>query len=1020
MHIRAKHPEVANAAINVDRKKLQWSEEEVRRLAHSEAGLVIKGVRFINQELLALHPERSLEAIKGKRRLATYRSLVEELVKARRDSPPNDDDQDSSSSSDDGPSTPTPHRDSVAVDPDEASTSGVSDQMPDHAASTGPSPSRTFEEAEAFRQLSVYLTTLPPSVGAFGEIDKVIASRESMSSSAILAELEAILRVVFPPPQTGHTTLRKGPRTRNTEVISRRKRRRAEYARVQSGYKKDRSRQIKSTLSGEGEPFRVTRGFAEDFWKSLLTQPASRLPPLPAVKYRGPCCSLRTLWAPINYDEIKKSFPRNSSAAGPDKVTPRMLRALPWEFLVKLLNLFLWCGELPGALLKARTVLIPKKSNITSPGELRPITISNGLSRLFTKILSTRIKDSLELDPRQRGFQPIDGCMQNSTILDLILVSRRESVRGVHMASVDLQKAFDSIAHEALLGVLEYAELPALFVKLVHSMYLQAGTVLQYSDGCSDLIHPTRGVRQGDPLSPLLFNLGIDVLLKSLPDHLGVPIGGKLVNAAAFADDLLLFAETERGLQELLNVTIQVLHSLGLKVNFSKSFTLSIVPSGRDKKVKVVEHPFLVGGAPLRSLRVGEEFEYLGVTFSTNGRAKVTVVDELRKKLEYLTKAPYKPQQRLFALRCYLLPGVYHKLVLGKTNLGHLRRADILVRRYVRQWLDLPHDVPVGYFHADIKDGGLGVPSLRWAMPRLRVSRLKRFLVIYTNCLPAGGDLGKDIINLQISRWKHSMMYQGSPVDTKAREHRMWASRLYEAVDGRALAAANLVPTSHKWISDGTSMLSGRNFIHCIKARINALPARSRTSRGRPQYERVCRAGCSAQETPNHIVQQCFRTHAARVKRHDHLVSYLQRSLEQRGFEVALEPVYRLSSGVLKPDVVATKDGAATIIDAQIVGDNVNLGEAHMQKVTKYSSHALLSSVRSLTGVSQIRVTSCTLNWRGIWSQHSADELHRFGILGGKDLKVMAARVLQATYNCFSRYMCMTALSGVMQRTGVG
>jgi hypothetical protein len=108
------------------------------------------------------------------------------------------------------------------------------------------------------------------------------------------------------------------------------------------------------------------------------------------------------------------------------------------------------------------------------------------------------------------------------------------------------------------------------------------------------------------------------------------------------------------------------------------------------------------------------------------------------------------------------------------------------------------------------------------------------------------------------------------------------------------------------------------------------------------------------------VVQQCFRTHAARIKRHNNNVSYLERSPCKRGYTVSLEPIYKLSSGVLKPDVVATKDGVSTIVDAQIVGDSVDLGEAHVQKVLKYSNQDLLDSVKSLTDASEVRVTSCT------------------------------------------------------------
>ena len=65
----------------------------------------------------------------------------------------------------------------------------------------------------------------------------------------------------------------------------------------------------------------------------------------------------------------------------------------------------------------------------------------------------------------------------------------------------------------------------------------------------------TRGVKQGDCLSPLLFNLMLDELPDELPDHIRVEIGGCKINALGFADDIILLASSKAGMKFLIKNT---------------------------------------------------------------------------------------------------------------------------------------------------------------------------------------------------------------------------------------------------------------------------------------------------------------------------------------------------------------------------------------------------------------------------------------------------------------------------------
>lgn len=206
----------------------------------------------------------------------------------------------------------------------------------------------------------------------------------------------------------------------------------------------------------------------------------------------------------------------------------------------------------------------------------------------------------------------------------------------------------------------------------------------------------------------------------------------------AYADDLILVASTESGLQELLSIRSKFLRPCGLKANANKYLTVSIVNMPKEKKTFVdSEIKFKIGKNTIPSLKRSDEWKYLGVPFTPEGKSITKVEGNLIEKLNKLTKAPLKPQQRLWAARTIVIPSIMYQLTMGGISFGYLRSIDRTTRKYVRKWLNLPYDCPNAYIHANIKDDGLGIPSLRWKAPAegwFRLAKLAKSTCI--TCLP--------------------------------------------------------------------------------------------------------------------------------------------------------------------------------------------------------------------------------------------------------------------------------------------
>lgn len=579
------------------------------------------------------------------------------------------------------------------------------------------------------------------------------------------------------------------------------------------------------------------------------------------------------------------------------------------------------------------------------------------------------------------------------------------------LAAIDVSKAFDSVSHAAIRKVAEGIGLPKPMIEYLMFVYQHSATRLMGDDWTSAPIRPRRGVRQGDPLSPMLFNAVTHKLLQGLPEEVGVKLGETKTSAIAYADDLVLFASTSAGLQVLLDCTATFLERCGMTINANKCFTVSIKASAHLKKTAVDSNiRFHCGGQQIPTMARTNEWRYLGVSFTPEGRAKCRPVAMIRPLLDLLTKAPLKPQQRLYALRTCVIPKLYHQLALGAVTIGTLNKIDKVSREFCRQWLNLPHDVPSAYFHAAVRDGGLGIPAVRWIAPLLRRGRIIAASRTYFH------HGTEDFANEELAKCKKRLFDHGTLLNNSELISKRWAKKLHDSIDGIGLRESGYTAHQHQWVADGNKFLTGRDFINCIRVRINALPTASRTSRGRPQ-DRRCRAGCAAQETLNHVLQKCHRTHVARIKRHDAILAYMERRISRGGYTIHREPRIRTAAGLRKPDLVATLGHTAVVVDAQVVSEQADLFQAHQRKTLYYQTPEVLDELKAMYGVKDVIVTSATLSWRGIWGPASASHLKALGFVNNDDLKTIASRVLIGN---LAEFRLFNAATTVRARAGVG
>jgi hypothetical protein len=208
--------------------------------------------------------------------------------------------------------------------------------------------------------------------------------------------------------------------------------------------------------------------------------------------------------------------------------------------------------------------LLPKVQNATSIDQYRPIAMANFKFKVISKIIADRLASIMPsiISEEQMGFihdRNIKDCLCIASEAANLL--HNKSYGGNLALKIDISKAFDTLEWPFLLHVLKCFGFNNTFCNWIH-VILQSAFLSIYVNGKSEgYFNCSRGVRQGDPLSPLLFCLVEDVLSRSISrladtGVLDLMRGTRLVNVPShsfYEDDLMVFCKGKLSCVKALN-----------------------------------------------------------------------------------------------------------------------------------------------------------------------------------------------------------------------------------------------------------------------------------------------------------------------------------------------------------------------------------------------------------------------------------------------------------------------------------
>jgi exonuclease III len=227
---------------------------------------------------------------------------------------------------------------------------------------------------------------------------------------------------------------------------------------------------------------------------------------------------------------------------------------------------------------------IYKKKDKRDIANYRPITLLNTDYKIFTKTLAIKLSKTAPtvIHENQAGFIPGRSITAQIRLTQMIMnYAEAEEIGGV-IVSLDQEKAYDKITHDYLWKVLEKMNFPQHFIQTVRTIYESAETAIMINGEMSSTFKITRGVRQGCPLSCLLFDLAIEPLAEMLrqSDLKGftAPELAYRIVTTLFADDTVVYLTSEDEMQTLDNILDKWCIASGACFNKGKTQLIPIGP----------------------------------------------------------------------------------------------------------------------------------------------------------------------------------------------------------------------------------------------------------------------------------------------------------------------------------------------------------------------------------------------------------------------------------------------------------
>ena len=299
------------------------------------------------------------------------------------------------------------------------------------------------------------------------------------------------------------------------------------------------------------------------------------------------------------------------------------------SLLYRLFNLMMRSHYVPLGFGLSYTIPLPKSnasclSKSLTTDDFRGISISPVISKVYEKCILDRYEQFLITSDSQFGFKQGLGCSQAIHSVMNIVNNFTSNGSTINLCALGLSKAFDRMSHYGLFTKLMDRMVPNDFLATLEYWFSICKTCVRWGNAYSEFSQLKCGVRQGGVLSPYLFAVFIDDVVKTVHTcQYGCHFGLLRFNIILYADDILLISPSVSGLQQLILTVEKYLVQFEMSLNVKKSVCMRIGRKFKEECCLI----YTVSGEPIQW---ADHIRYLGVDIVSGRKFKLSLSNNVK------------------------------------------------------------------------------------------------------------------------------------------------------------------------------------------------------------------------------------------------------------------------------------------------------------------------------------------------------------------------------------------------------